>query len=115
MRVGQFAAALGREAEQRAGAALDVDPAVLARRAGQVVELVQLFLARHDREAEALDDPRPLVEGQLAQRGPADLSGVAQHAAEIEAAGAGERDRRAVDRAGNFGQRRRLTSHWSNA
>ena len=67
MAVGKLAAALGGEGEERPGAAFDVDPAVLARRAGLVVELVQFLLARHDREAERFDDPRPLVEGQLAQ------------------------------------------------
>ena len=54
VRVGQLAAALGREGEERPGAALDVDPAVLAGRAGQIVELVQLLLARHDRGPSAL-------------------------------------------------------------
>ena len=37
--------------------------------------------------------PRALVEGQLAQRRPADLAGVVEHAAEIEPAAAGARDR----------------------
>ena len=110
MRVGKLAPALGREGEERAGAAFDVDPAVLARRAGQIVELVQLFLARHDREAERFDHPRALVEGQLAQRRAADLAGVAQHPAEIDAAGAGRRDRRAVDGARDLDQRRRRRS-----
>ena len=66
MRVGQLAPALGREGEERAGAALDVDPAVLARRAGQIVELIELLFARHDREAQRLHQPRTVVEGQLA-------------------------------------------------
>ena len=70
MGVGKFAAALGREGEEGAGAALDVDPAVLARRAGQVIELVQLLLARHDRLAERLQHPRPLVEVSLRSAGP---------------------------------------------
>ena len=105
VRVGQLAPALGREGEQRPGAALDVDPAVLARRAGQIVERVQLLLARHDRLAERLDHPRALVERELAQRRPADLAGVAQHPAEIDAAGAGRRHRRAVDRARDLGKR----------
>ena len=104
VRVGKLAPALGREGEERARAALDVDPAVLARRAGQVIELVQLFLARHDRQAECLDHPRALVEGELAQRRAADLAGVAQHRAEIEAVRAGRRNRRAVDRARDLGQ-----------
>ena len=50
--VGQFAPALGGEGEERAGAALDVDPAVAARRAGGVGELVQFLLARHHRVGE---------------------------------------------------------------
>ena len=79
VRVGKLAAALRREGEERAGAAFDVDPAVLARRAGQIIELVQLFLAGHDRLAERLDHPRPLVERQLAQRRSADFAGVSQH------------------------------------
>ena len=93
----KLAPTLGREGEERAGAALDVDPAVLARRSGLIVELVQLLLARHDREAERLHHPRPLVKRQLAQRRPADLAGVAQHAAEIESARPRGRHRRAVD------------------
>ena len=104
MRVGKLAAALRREGEEGAGAALDVDPAVLAGRAGLVVELVQLLLARHDRLAERFQHPRALVEGQLAQRRAADLAGVAKHAGEIDAAGAGHRHRRAVDRADQLGQ-----------
>ena len=102
VRIGQLAAALGREGEERARAALDVDPAVLARCSGQVVELVQLFLAGHDCESERLDHPRPLVKGQLAQCRPAHFARVAEHAAEIETTRSGCGDRRAVDRAWDF-------------
>ena len=59
--IGKFAPCFRREAEQRPGAALNVDPAVLAGRAGEIVELVQFLLARHDREAQPLDQPRPLM------------------------------------------------------
>ncbi len=86
MRVGQLAAALAGEGQQGAGAAFDVDPAVLAGRAGGVVELVQLLLAGEDGEAERLQHPRALVEGQRPQRRSADLAGEARHAAEIEPA-----------------------------
>ncbi len=86
VRVGKLPPSLRREGEERAGAAFDIDPAVLAGSAGQIVEFVQLFLARHDGEAERLDDARSLVECQLAQRRAADFPGVAKHAAEIETA-----------------------------
>ena len=104
LRVRKLAAALGREGEEGARAALDVDPAVLARCAGQVVELVQLLLAGHDRLAERLQHPRTLVEGQLTERRTADFAGVREHAAEIEPAGAGRRHGRAVDGARNLGE-----------
>ena len=67
MRIRELPAALGREGEERTRAAFDIDPAVLAGRAGKVIEFVQLFLARHDRLAERLQHPRALVEGHLAQ------------------------------------------------
>ena len=101
--VGELAAALRREAQQRASAALDVDPAVLARRAGEVVELVQFLLAREDGEPEPLDDPRAVVERQLAQGGAADGAGVIQHRREIDPARSGRRDKAAVDRADDIG------------
>ena len=104
MRVGQLAAAFRGEGEDRPGAALDVDPAVLARRTGQIVELVKLFLAGEHREAERFQHPCALVEGEFAQRWAAHVAGVAEHAAEIEAARAGHRYRRPVDRAREFSQ-----------
>src|SRR3546814_19443660 len=70
--VRQLAPTLGREGEERARTALDVDPAVRPRRAAVVAELVQLFLARHHRLGQALEHPGALVEGHLAQRRPAD-------------------------------------------
>ena len=103
--VGQLAAALRREAEQGARAALDVDPAVLARRAGEVVELVKLLLAREDGEPEALDDAGAVMEGQLAQRGAADGAGMVEHGGEIDPARSGGRDEAAVDRADDVGAR----------
>jgi hypothetical protein len=42
------------------------------------------------------------VEGQFPQRGPADLTRVPEHRAEIDPAGPGGRHRRAVDRARDF-------------
>ena len=104
MRVRKLAAALGREGEERARAALDVDPAVLARRSGQIVELVQLFLARHDRLPERLQHPGALVKRQLPQRRPANFPRVLEHAAEIEPAGSSRRDGCAVDSARKFGE-----------
>ena len=101
--VGQFAAALGGEAEQGAGAALDIDPAVLAGRAGGDVERVQLFLAGEDGEAEAFDDPRALVEGEGAQGRAADSAGVGQHGGEIDPARSGGGDEAAVDGGGDVG------------
>ena len=67
--------------------------------AGEVIKLVQLLLAGHDREAERLHHPRSVVKGQLAQRRSADFAGVVQHSAEIDPVRAGHCDRRAVDRA----------------
>ena len=72
--VGQFAPALGREGEEGAGAALDVDPAVGAGGAGIVAELVQLLLARHHGIGEILQHPGPLVKGHGSERGPAEWS-----------------------------------------
>ncbi len=46
--------------------------------------------------------PRALVEGEFAERWPADIAGVTKHRAEIEAAGAGARYRRTIDRAWYF-------------
>src|SRR5205085_7560341 len=46
--------------------------------------------------------PRSVVEGQLAQRGPADLTRMPQHAAEIDPARPGQRHRRAIDGAGDL-------------
>ena len=95
--VGQLAPALGGEGEERAGAALDVDPAVGAGRAGVVAELVQFLLARHDRVGERLEHPGALVEGQAPQRRPADLAGMVEHRREVEAAAAGLGDHLAGD------------------
>src|SRR5689334_17380300 len=103
MRVGKLAAALRGEGKERARAAFDVDPAILACRAGLIVQLVQLFLARHDREAERLDHARPLMEGELAKRRTTDFAGVLEHRAEIESTGARQSHRRAVDRTHDLG------------
>ena len=111
MGVGQFTPALRGEGEQSAGAALDVDPAVLAGGTGLIIQFVQLFLASHDGDAEALDDPRPLVERQLPQRRPAYGAGVGQHAAEIQAARASAGDRRAVDGAGDLAKAGGVSRH----
>src|SRR5437764_1030264 len=66
MRIGKFAAAFRREGEKRAGAALDVDPTVLARRPGQVIELVQLLLAGFDRLSERYTHPCDVCDGEVA-------------------------------------------------
>ena len=97
MRIRKLTAALRGEGEEGARAALDVDPAVLARCASQIVELVQLLLAGHDRLAERLEHPSTLMEGQLAECGAADFPRVLEHPAEIESAGPGRRHGRAVD------------------
>ena len=99
----QFATALGGEGEQGAGAALDVDPAVLAGGAGRHVERVKLFLAGEDGEAEAFDDPRALMEGEGTQRRTADIAGVGEHGGEIDPARSGRGDETAVDGAGDVG------------
>ncbi len=91
--VGQLAPALGREGEERPRAALDVDPAVGSSRAGRVAELVQFLLARHHRIGEVLQHPGALVEGEGAQRRPADGSGMIEHRPEIDALAAGLGDR----------------------
>jgi hypothetical protein len=102
--VGKLAAPFRREGEQGAGAAFDVDPAVLAGRSGGETELVQLFLAGHDRLSQRLEHPGALVEGHLAQGRAADLAGVTKHRGEIEPAAAGHRNRRTVDRARQLGE-----------
>src|SRR4029078_12883029 len=89
VRVRELPAALGREGKERARAAFDVDPAVLARRAGLIVEFVKFFLAGHDREAERLDHPGALVKRQLAHRRPAYFPRVAKHSAEVDPARSG--------------------------
>jgi hypothetical protein len=101
--VGEFAASLRGKGKKRAGAALDIDPAVGPRRAGLVVELVQLFLARHDRLAERLQHVRPLVERHPAERRAADSACVVEHRLEVEPAAAGQRDRLPGDRALHLG------------
>src|SRR3546814_14348577 len=66
--VRQLAPTLGREGEERARTALDVDPAVRPRRAAVVAELVQLFLARPHPLGPALEHPGAPVDGPLADR-----------------------------------------------
>jgi hypothetical protein len=87
--VGQLAPALGRVGEERPGAALDVDPAVVAGRPGLVAELVQFLLARHDRVGEVLQHEGALVEGHPPQRRPPTRPAMVEHGPEIEAAAAG--------------------------
>ena len=53
--VGQFAAALGRDREQRAGTPFDVDPIVLSGAACRPRQFVQFVLPSHDRLGERLD------------------------------------------------------------
>ncbi len=83
--VGQLARALAGVDEQRADAAVDVDPGVAlgcACGVREVVELVFVFLEplRH-----RLQERRALMKGQLAQIRAADVTCVLQHGAVVEA------------------------------
>jgi hypothetical protein len=69
-----------------------------------VVELVQLFLARHDGVGEVLQHPGAFVEGHVPQRRPADIARVVQHRLEVEAPAAGGGDHLARDRALDLGK-----------
>ena len=61
MSVGKFSPGLGRKGQQGSGTAFNIDPAILARCAGRIVELVELFLTGKDREPERLEHSRTLV------------------------------------------------------
>ncbi len=69
-RVGQFAPAFRGEGQHRADAALDIDPAVGAGRAGAEALGVELFLLLHQRKAERLQHGGALVKGHGAQLRP---------------------------------------------
>ena len=93
--VRQLAAGLGGVGEQRADAALDVDPAVGAGGAGGEALGVELLLALHQVLAERLQHRGALVEGQAPQRRAADVAAVGEHGGEVEAGGVDHGDRRA--------------------
>jgi hypothetical protein len=72
--------------EQRADAAVDIDPGIRLRRTRRIRQCVELFLAIVQHLGDALEQRRALVERQLPQRRPALASRVLQHAGEIDAA-----------------------------
>ena len=102
MVVRQFAPALGGVDEQRPDAAVDVDAAVRERRAGVVGELVERLPVGVEVLGEGFQQIGALMEGERAQRRPADAPGVARHLADVEAVAGDQRDDPAVDRAGDF-------------
>ena len=72
--------------EQRADAAVDVDPGIRLGRAGRIRERVELVLAIGQELRDALEQRRALVEREPPQRRPALATRVLQHAREIDAA-----------------------------
>ena len=83
--VGQLAGALGREGEDGADAAVDVDRGVAPGRAGARGQLVELVLELGEVLGRRLEQPGALVEGQRPQGRPTDGSGVVGHRGEIDA------------------------------
>ena len=90
--VGHLPAALRREREEHADAAVDVDHRVAPGRAGARGELVELLLDPGEVLRELLEQHRALVEGELAERRLADRAGVFDDGGEIEPLGADLRD-----------------------
>ena len=72
--------------EQRADAAVDVDPGIGLGGAGRIRQRVELVLAIGQELRHALEQRRALVESELPQRRPALAARVLQHAREIDAA-----------------------------
>ena len=96
----QLVAAHRRVGVERAGAALDVDPAVAARRAGVARDRVELFLPLVEVGRERLQARRALLEVEREQRRAAGAARERERLAEVELVGMGVVDRRAVDGAG---------------
>jgi hypothetical protein len=95
----QLAPAHAGVGEQRADAAFDVDPAVLARGAGQVRNLVQLFLAVHQVEGQGFQALGAGLEVELHQAGDPQLAGMGDGFVEVDLFGVGVIDQLAVERA----------------
>ena len=85
--VRQLAAGLGGVGEQRADAALDVDPAVGAGGAGGEALGVELLLEAHQVLAEGLQHRGALVEGEAAQRRADGVAAVGEGGGEVDAGG----------------------------
>ena len=85
--VRQLAAGLGGVGEQRAGAALDVDPAVGAGGAGGEALGVELLLVGHQGLAERLQHRGALVEGELAELRADLLAALGERGGEVDAGG----------------------------
>ena len=85
--VRQLAAGLGGVGEKRAGAALDVDPAVLPGGAGGEALGVKLLLARHQELAKRLQHRGALVEGELTELRADALAAEGERGGEVDAGG----------------------------
>ena len=85
--VRELAAGLGGVGEQRAGAALDVDPAVGAGGAGGEALGVELLLVGHQELAERLQHRGALVEGELAQLRADGVAAPGEGGGEVDAGG----------------------------
>jgi hypothetical protein len=83
--VRQLPPGLAGVAEQHADAAVDVEPGVGQGRAGARRQRVQLRPVLAQQLAECLEQPRPLMEGQLAQRRAAGAAPVGERRAQVDA------------------------------
>jgi hypothetical protein len=90
--VGELAGALAGIDEERADAAVDVDPGIVLGGPGRVGESVELLLVLAEELRERLQARGALVKGQPAQRRAADLAGMPQHQRRIQPLGACVRD-----------------------
>jgi hypothetical protein len=93
----QLAAAHAGVREQGADAAFDVDPAVGAGRAGQVRNLVQLFLALHQVQRQRFQALGAGLEVERHQRRHAALARVGHRLVEVDLFGVGVEDQLVVD------------------
>ncbi len=83
--IGQLAGAFARVHEERADAAVDVDPGIVLRRAGRVGEPVKFVLVLRKHFRERLELRRSLVKGQFAKMGAADLACMSEHRSKVDA------------------------------
>jgi hypothetical protein len=90
--VRQLARPLAGVHEQRADAAIDIDPRVGFGGAGGVRERVELILVVGQEARQSLDERGALVKSEAAQVGPPHLAGVRQHELRVEAVGGRVRD-----------------------